>query len=176
MMLELTHYGQDILRKRTKRIEKYDESLDELIENMFETMYDADGIGLAANQVGVDLALATIDISEADESVEPFVIINPEILESDGSEAREEGCLSIPGVHETVKRPYRVVARYMNRNNEMVEREAEGLLARVLQHETDHLNGTFFVDRVSPVKRRFLQRKLSTIAREGFAAEDEDQD
>lgn len=176
MLLDLTHYGQEILRKRTKRIDRYDESMDELVENMFETMYDADGIGLAANQVGLDIALATIDISDADESVKPFVLINPEILESDGAETMEEGCLSIPGIREGVKRPDYIVVRYMNRENQIIEREATGLLARVIQHETDHLNGAFFVDRVSPVKRRFLQRKLNTIAREGFPVEDEDQD
>lgn len=176
MVMPLTHYGMDILRKKTTRLEKYDESLDQLVEDMFETMYDANGIGLAANQVGVDLALATIDISEADESIEPFVIINPEIIESEGAEMMEEGCLSIPGIHENVKRAEYIKVRYMTRENKIIEREAEGLHARVIQHETDHLNGTFFVDRVSPVKRRFLKRKLDTIAKEGFSVEDEDQD
>lgn len=174
--MPLTHYGQNILRKKTKRLDRYDESLDQLIEDMFETMYDANGIGLAANQVDVDLAVATIDISDADESIEPFVLINPEIIESSGTEMMEEGCLSIPGIHENVKRAEYVKVRYMTRDNEIVEREATGLHARVIQHETDHLNGTFFVDRVSPVKRRFLQRKLDTIAKEGFSVEDEDQD
>jgi len=169
--MDLTHYGEDILRKKAEPVEKVDESLQQLIRDMFETMYEEEGIGLAANQVGVDKAIATIDISHTEEGVPPFVLINPEIIEHEGEEAMEEGCLSIPGVHEEVKRAGRIVVRYMTRENEVIEREATGLLARVIQHETDHLNGTFFVDRISPIKRRILQRKLNTIARDGFQAE-----
>jgi len=173
MVLELTHYGQDILRVRTERIDTFDEELEELVTDMFETMYEAEGVGLAANQVGINKAIATIDITPVDEEVPPFVIMNPEILESEGTDALEEGCLSIPGIREEVKRPDRIVVRYMNTDNEVVTREVTGYLARVIQHETDHLNGTFFVDRISPLKRRFLQRKLNTIAREGFQAEED---
>lgn len=169
----LTHYGQDILRKKTEPVERVDESLEQLIRDMFETMYQEEGIGLAANQVGVDKSIATIDISHTDENIPPFVLINPEIIESEGENAMEEGCLSIPGIHEEVKRPDRIVVRYMTRDNEVIEREATGMLARVIQHETDHLNGTFFVDRIGSVKRRILQRKLNTIAREGFQAEND---
>lgn len=173
MALNLTHYGQDILRKRTQRVERYDESLEQLVQAMFETMYEADGIGLAANQVGIDKAVATIDISQVEENVEPFVLMNPEIVEGEGGESLEEGCLSIPGVREEVKRAERIVVKYLTTDNQVIKREATGLLARVIQHETDHLNGKFFVDHISPVKRRFLQRKLNTIAREGFPAEEE---
>ncbi len=173
MVLELTHYGQDILRLHTERIESFDESLEELVTDMFETMYEAEGVGLAANQVGVNKAIATIDITPVNEEVPPFVIMNPEILESEGADALEEGCLSIPGIREEVRRPDRIVVRYMNTDNEIVTRETTGYLARVIQHETDHLNGTFFVDRISPLKRRFLQRKLNTIAKEGFQAEED---
>lgn len=173
MILQLTHYGQDILRKKTKRVSEFGEPLEEFIENMFETMYHADGIGLAANQVGVDMALATIDISHYDETIEPFVIINPEILESEGEGVKEEGCLSIPGIHEEVRRPSRVHVRYHTPDGALVEKEAEDLHARVIMHETDHLNGRFFVDKLSPVKRRFLKRKLNTIAREGFPSDEE---
>lgn len=173
MVMELTHYGQEILRKQTDRLEKVTDDHRKLIEEMFETMYEADGIGLAANQVGVNLALATIDISAMEEDVEPFVIINPEILESEGSEVMEEGCLSIPGVREAVKRDFRIVVRYMTPDEEIVEREVEDMLARVIQHETDHLNGTFFVDRLSPLKRRLINRQLDTIAREGFPADED---
>jgi len=171
MILPLTHYGQDILRKKTAQVDISNNSYEKLIDDMFETMYDADGIGLAANQVGVDLAIATIDISHVEDNIAPFVIINPEILDSSGVDVVEEGCLSIPGVREEVKRPNSIVVRYETREGETVEQEATGLMARVIQHETDHLNGTFFVDRLSPVKRRFLQRKLNTIAREGFPEE-----
>ncbi len=173
MTMQLTHYGQDILRKKTARIDQVTDEHLELIDEMFETMYREEGIGLAANQVGIDLALATIDISAIDEEVEPFVIINPEILESEGSESMDEGCLSIPGVRESVKRACSLVVRYMTPEGETVEREAENMLARVIQHETDHLNGTFFVDRLSPLKRRLINRQLETISREGFPADEE---
>lgn len=173
MAMQLTHYGQDILRKKTTRVSEIDDSILQLIEDMFETMYHENGIGLAANQVGVDLAIATIDISHMDEDIEPFVIINPEIVEKDGTEVMDEGCLSIPGVREEVKRAERVTVEYMDREGKKVHRDAEGLLARVLQHETDHLNGKFYVDRISPLKRRFIQNKLNSIARHGFQADEE---
>lgn len=173
MPMQLTHYGQDILRKKTEPVKEIDDSIQELIEAMFETMYHENGIGLAANQVGVDLAIATIDISHMEEELEPFVIINPVIVEKEGTGVMEEGCLSIPGLREDVKRADRIVVEYMDREGEDVRREAEGMLARVIQHETDHLNGKFYVDRVSPLKRRFLQNRLNKIARHGFQAEEE---
>ena len=171
--MQLTHYGQDILRKKTKPVGKIDDSILQLIEDMFETMYHEDGIGLSANQVGIDLAIATIDISHMDEDVEPFVIINPEIVEKEGTEVMDEGCLSIPGVREEVKRAERVTVEYLDREGNKVHRDAEGLLARVIQHEYDHLNGKFYVDRISPLKRRFIQNKLNSIARHGFQAEED---
>ena len=136
-------FGDDVLRKRCREVEEIDNRLLTLIEDMKETMYDADGVGLAAPQVGILKRLFVIDIGEG-----PLVFINPEIVETSGSQIDEEGCLSLPGETEEVMRPNYVRARALNEKNEEVEIEAEGLLARAILHEYDHLNGTLFIDRV----------------------------
>lgn len=136
-------FGDDVLRKRCREVEDIDNRLLTLIEDMKETMYDADGVGLAAPQVGILKRLFVIDIGEG-----PLVFINPEILETSGSQIDEEGCLSLPGETEEVMRPNYVKARALNEKGEEFEIEAEELLARAILHEYDHLNGTLFVDRV----------------------------
>lgn len=136
-------YGDDVLRKKARDINEIDERLLTLIEDMKETMYEADGVGLAAPQVGVLKRLFVIDIGEG-----PIVFINPEILETSGSQTDEEGCLSLPGETEEVTRPNYVKARALNEKGEQFEIEAEELLARAILHEYDHLNGTLFIDRV----------------------------
>ena len=136
-------FGDDVLRKRCREVEKIDNRILTLIEDMKETMYDADGVGLAAPQVGILKRLFVIDIGEG-----PLVFINPEILETSGSQIDEEGCLSLPGETEEVMRPNYVKARALNEKGEEFEIEAEELLARAILHEYDHLNGTLFIDRV----------------------------
>ena len=136
-------FGDDVLRKRCREVEEVDNRLLTLIEDMKETMYDADGVGLAAPQVGILKRLFVIDIGEG-----PLVFINPEILETSGSQIDEEGCLSLPGETEEVMRPNYVKARALNEKGEEFEIEAEELLARAILHENDHLNGTLFIDRV----------------------------
>ena len=136
-------FGDDVLRKRCREVEKIDNRISTLIEDMKETMYDADGVGLAASQVGILKRLFVIDIGEG-----PLVFINPEILETSGSQIDEEGCLSLPGETEEVMRPNYVKARALNEKGEEFEIEAEELLARAILHEYDHLNGTLFIDRV----------------------------
>jgi peptide deformylase len=157
-----------VLRNKTARVEKIDGSLDRLIQDMIETMHAAPGVGLAANQVGVPLQLAVIDLSGR-ENVEQrhplFVIINPEILSSEGSVVEEEGCLSIPDYSEKVKRAEKVRVRAQDRTGKPFEIEAEGLLAKALQHEIDHLNGLLFVDRLSPLKKSIFKRRFKkTVA------------
>jgi len=156
-----------VLRNKTGRVEKIDGSLDRLIEDMIETMHAAPGVGLAANQVGVPLQLAVIDLSGR-ENVEQrhplFVIINPEILLSVGSIVEEEGCLSIPDYSEKVKRAAKVKVRAQDRTGKPFEIEAEGLLAKALQHEIDHLNGLLFVDRLSPLKKNIFKRRFKKTA------------
>lgn len=136
-------YGDPILRKKCREVDQIDERLLTLIEDMKETMYDADGVGLAAPQVGILKRLYVIDIGNG-----PLVFINPEIIETSGSQIDEEGCLSLPGESEEVMRPNYVRARALNEKGEEFEIEAEELLARAILHEYDHLNGTLFVDRV----------------------------
>ncbi|NRY62143.1 peptide deformylase [Clostridium beijerinckii] len=136
-------YGDDVLRKKCREVDKIDARLLTLIEDMKETMYDADGVGLAAPQVGILKRLFVVDIGDG-----PLVFINPEIIETSGSQIDEEGCLSLPGETEEVMRPNYVRAKALNENGEEFEIEAEELLARAILHEYDHLNGTLFIDRV----------------------------
>ncbi|MDO5517678.1 MAG: peptide deformylase [Clostridium sp.] len=136
-------YGDDVLRKKCREVENIDKRLLTLINDMFDTMYEADGVGLAAPQVGILKRLFVIDIGEG-----PLVFINPEILETDGKQIDQEGCLSLPGELEEVMRPNYVRARALNEKGEEFEIEAEELLARAILHEYDHLNGTLFIDRV----------------------------
>lgn len=136
-------FGDDVLRQKCREVEKIDKRLLTLIDDMFDTMYEADGVGLAAPQVGILKRLFVIDIGEG-----PLVFINPEILETDGEQVDQEGCLSLPGELEEVKRPNYVRARAINEKGEEFEIEAEELLARAILHENDHLDGTLFIDRV----------------------------
>lgn len=136
-------YGDDVLRKKCREVEKIDKRLLILIKDMLETMYEADGVGLAAPQVGILKRLFVIDIGDG-----PLVFINPEIIETSGKQIDEEGCLSLPGKMEEVMRANYVRARALNEKGEEFEIEAEELLARAILHEYDHLNGTLFIDRV----------------------------
>jgi peptide deformylase len=168
---EIRKFPDPVLRQKTGRVEKIDRSLEKLIEDMVETMHAAPGVGLAANQVGVALQLAVIDLTTREEREKGtqrpiLVIINPEILSAEGSIAEEEGCLSIPEYAETVKRAARVKVRAQDRTGKGFELEAEGLLAKALQHEIDHLNGLLFVDRLSPLKKSIFKRKYKKLAAE----------
>jgi peptide deformylase len=149
-LLPLRVLGDPILREETKPVAAITEEIKRLIDDMFETMYAARGIGLAAPQVGRPERLAIIDVDE-----EPMVLINPEILESSRStEKAEEGCLSIPDIYGDVERPAQVRIRAMDRDGNVFEREATGLLARCMQHEIDHLHGKMFLDYMSVLKKR----------------------
>jgi peptide deformylase len=166
---EIRTYPDPVLRNKTARVEKIDSSLARLIEDMVATMHAAPGVGLAANQVGVPLQLAVIDLSsrENEEQRHPLiVIINPEILAMEGSVVEEEGCLSIPDYSEKVKRAAKVKVRAQDRTGKSFEIEAEGLLAKALQHEIDHLNGLLFVDRLSPLKKNIFRRRYRKMAAE----------
>ena len=166
---EIRTYPDPVLRKKTSRIEHIDNSLDRLIEDMVETMHAAPGVGLAANQVGVPLQLAVIDLSsreDEDQRHPLLVIINPEILSMEGSVIEEEGCLSIPDYAEKVKRAARIKVRAQDRTGKQFELEAEGLMAKALQHEFDHLNGLLFVDKLSPLKKSFFKRRYKKVLAE----------
>ena len=168
-VLEIRKFPDPVLRTKTDRVTKINGTIDRLIDDMVETMHAAPGVGLAANQVGVSLQVAVIDLSmrEEKEKRHPLlVIINPEILSREGSVVEEEGCLSIPDYAEKVKRSAKVKVRAQNREGKVFELEAEGLLAKALQHEIDHLNGMLFVDRLSPLKKSIFRRRFKKIALE----------
>jgi peptide deformylase len=154
-LLELRIMGDPVLRQPAAPVVEVTDELHRLMDDMFDTMYAEEGVGLAAPQIGVSQRLIVIDAREED--TQPFVLINPEIVEfSDDLDRAEEGCLSIPGLREVVERSWAVRVRGLDRDGTPMEIDAEGLLARILQHEVDHLDGILFVDRVSPLKRKLL--------------------
>ncbi len=153
-------YGQSILRQVARPVRSIDGELQQLIDDMVETMYAAPGVGLAANQVGTLQRVFVANPSEEHDPEKLLVLVNPELVESEGEVLAEEGCLSIPDFREEVRRARRALFRGLDRNGRPVEIEAQDLLARIFQHELDHLNGVLFVDRLSPAKRDILLRKL----------------
>lgn len=163
--LQLRYYGDPVLRKKAEPVTEITAAELQLAEEMLITMYaTGNGIGLAAPQVGVLKRFLIVDVGEADdEEYEPVMLFNPEILEEEGEIVAEEGCLSIPNVTADVKRPEKVVVEGINVARERVRIEADGLLARALQHELDHLNGVLFIDRLSGLKRQLLAGKLRQI-------------
>lgn len=169
-------YPDPFLRKKCAPVEEIDGEVLKLLDDMAETMYGARGVGLAASQIGVDKRVVVIDISprntEADEEGEEeteyegpglIELINPEIISSEGEVIAEEACLSIPGFTSDVKRKQRVVIEAYNREGQLMEIEAEELLARVFQHEIDHLDGILFIDRLSRLKRELVKRKIEKV-------------
>ena len=153
-------YGAPILRQPTRRVTDLDGDLQRLIDDMVETMYAAPGLGLAANQVGSPHRLFVANPAENRDPAKLLVMLNPELVETEGEILFEEGCLSIPDFREDVWRARRVLLRGIDRNGLPLEVEGEQVLARIFQHEMDHLNGLFFVDRLSPAKRFLLGKKL----------------
>ena len=156
--LRILEFPDPRLRIKAKPVESVDDSLRQLIDDMFETMYDAPGIGLAATQVDVHRRLLVADVSS--EKDDPWVLINPEIVEKDGVEVMEEGCLSVPGYFEEVERADRVKVRYLDRDGNACEDEFDGLLGVCVQHEIDHLDGKLFVDYLSEAKRQRIRKRL----------------
>lgn len=163
--LQLRYYGDPVLRQKAQPVAAITDAELQLAEDMLITMYaTGNGIGLAATQVGVLKRFLIVDVGEEDdEEYEPVMLFNPEILSAEGEVVAEEGCLSIPDVTADVKRPERVVVEGINVAREQVRIEADGLLARALQHEIDHLNGVLFIDRLSGLRRQLLAGKLRQI-------------
>lgn len=160
---EIKKYPDPVLRRKTASVGAIDEDICRLIDDMVETMHAAPGVGLAANQVGVPLQVAVIDISSHEEEggKRPLVVlINPEIVSQEGTVVAEEGCLSVPDFTENVKRAARIKVRARDRAGKTFELEADGLMAKALQHEIDHLNGILFIDRLSPIKKSIFRRKI----------------
>ncbi|MFT5859496.1 MAG: peptide deformylase [Flavobacteriaceae bacterium] len=180
MILPIVAYGDPVLKREAQEIEDSYPNLDKLIENMFETMYEAAGVGLAAPQIGESIRLFIVDGSpfaepEEDGGIDPRavglddfkkVFINPVIEEENGEEwGFNEGCLSIPEIREEVYRKERVTVSYYNEKWELKEEEFDGYAARIVQHEYDHVDGVLFTDRISPLKKRLLSKKLGNISK-----------
>lgn len=164
--LRVIKYGNPILRMKARRIDKIDHHIRDLVEGMILTMQVDGGIGLAAPQVDESIALLVVDQSLIFKDGEATAYINPVILDAEGESVMEEGCLSIPEIHEEVKRPEIIRLRYQNLDGKIKEERFDGLLARVLQHEIDHLNGILFVDRISALKKQLLKKELKAISDE----------
>jgi peptide deformylase len=162
--LRILEFPDPRLRKKAAAVEVVDDAMRQLIDDMFETMYDAPGIGLAATQVDVHQRLLVADVSVDKDN--PWVLINPVILEQDGVEVSEEGCLSVPGYYEEVQRAEHIRVRYLDRHGKEVESEFEGLLAVCVQHEMDHLDGKLFVDYLSEAKRQRIRKRLEKDRRQ----------
>jgi peptide deformylase len=161
--LNIELLGSDVLRRKAEAIPTPGPELDRLVADMFETMYDASGIGLAAPQIGLSERLIVVDVKE--DGAQPMALLNPTVVESgSGKDRVEEGCLSIPGVAATVERPTSVVVEATDARGQAVRIQAQGMLARCLQHEIDHLDGVLFIDRISPIKRKMLLAKYRKLA------------
>jgi peptide deformylase len=166
-LLPIYTYNHPVLRKKARLIKRPSDDLSELAGNMLETMHRANGIGLAANQVGSLQRIIVVDISGTDgvDTIEPLVMVNPEVVDKEGQWAIEEGCLSIPELRHEVQRPEKVHLRFRDLSYDQREIEAYGLLGRVILHEIDHLNGVLFIDHINAIKRKLLKGRLNKIDR-----------
>lgn len=162
---DIVRYGQPILKKACQPLTDLSR-LTSLVPDMFDTMYEAEGIGLAANQIGVNLNVMVIDVTHTEEAEEPFVFVNGAILERGGEEVLEEGCLSLPEIRLRVKRPEWIRFKYQSMDGESQTRVFKGLLGRAIQHEMDHLQGILIIDRVSKLERLKYQNQLRKIQQE----------
>lgn len=171
MIYPIYTYGQPVLRKVAEPIDANYPNLSTVIGNMFETLYHSEGIGLAAPQIGLSIRLIVIDLAPLSESKTELrdfkkILINAQILERSGEEVREEeGCLSLPGIHESVPRSNKIVIRYQDENFTEHTETYEGYTARVIQHEYDHIDGNMFIDHISPIRRQLIKGKLLAITK-----------
>jgi peptide deformylase len=164
-ILPIYTYGHPVLRKKARPLRGVDEGILRLADDMLLTMHNANGVGLAANQVGVTQRIIALDISGTDgvEHFEPMVLLNPEVIEHEGSWAVEEGCLSLPELRDEVERPEHLRFRYRDLHFDVREIEVHGFLGRVILHEIDHLDGVLFIDRVGTVRRKLMRGRLNKI-------------
>jgi peptide deformylase len=162
----LRHFGDPVLRKPTEPVTVFDLELRAFVDRMIETLYEENGLGLAAPQMGDLRKIVIIDLSFGEEVENTLTLVNPEIVSREGECIMEEGCLSIPGIFEDVARPEKIRIKYQDVDGTVYETDADGLLARVIQHEADHLEGILFVDHLSPLTRKLLAKALREIAEE----------
>jgi peptide deformylase len=159
-VLDICKYPHPVLLQKAEPIKDIDSTVQRLIQDMIDTMYLAPGIGLAANQVGKPIRLIVFDVSPKDQDRNPSVILNPEIVEAEGEQTLEEGCLSVPEYYSDVKRSAKVIVRGLDAEGKQVEVCGEGILATVLQHEIDHLDGILFIERISALKRALYKKRV----------------
>jgi peptide deformylase len=164
MIYSIVKYGQPVLEQPCAEITAFDtEDLHTLVEDMFASMYAAKGVGLAAPQIGISERIAVIDISTGEDPAQKIVLINPEIVDKQGSQTSEEGCLSLPTFREPVTRAHKVTVRAFDAKGKSFEMTGEDLLARAFLHETDHLNGRLYISHISPLKRDLIRRKIRKL-------------
>jgi len=167
MLLPILKYGAAELKQASAPVDVFNGELAKIAKNMIETMYSAPGIGLAAPQVGLNIRLATIDLSVGEDEKQLITICNPEIVSVEGEQKSEEGCLSIPEFTDTIVRPKKIMVRGRDINGEEIHIEATDLLARCFSHEIDHLNGVLFIDHLSTLKKRLILNKIKKMAKAG---------
>lgn len=168
MIYPIVKYGNSVLEAKAQTVTDFDSAdLNKLLADMFDSMYAAKGVGLAAPQIGISKRIAVIDCSNGEDEAQKLVLINPEILKVEGAQTSEEGCLSIPGFREQVTRGKKVTVKAQNHKGEWFEMAGEDLLARAFLHETDHLNGTLYINHVSVLKRDLIKRKIRKLAKAG---------
>jgi peptide deformylase len=168
MVYPIVKYGDPVLENLAEEVTEFDTpELNQLVADMFESMYAARGVGLAAPQIGISRRIAVIDCSSGEDPEQKIVLINPEIIYTDGAQTAEEGCLSIPGFREQVRRANRVTVKAQNAKGESFTMTGDDLLARAFLHETDHLNGRLYINHVSPLKRDLIRRKVRKLIKAG---------
>jgi len=167
MIHPIVKYGDPVLETPAKPVEKFDEELQALVNDMFESMYAANGVGLAAPQIGISRRLAVIDVTVGKNPEAKIVIANPEIIHTEGEQREEEGCLSVPGFRGHVLRPQYVTVRALDAGGKEFEMRGEALLARAFCHEIDHLNGILFITHLSLLKRDMIKRKIRKLKKAG---------
>ncbi len=163
----IVKYGDPVLERQAETVTVFDAELQQLLDDMFDSMYAAHGVGLAAPQIGISKRIAVIDITFKEDPNAKLVLINPEIIRTEGRHTQQEGCLSLPEFRENVTRPQRVTVRAQDARGNWFEHTGEDLLARALMHETDHLNGRLYISHISALKRDLIKRKVRKLIKQG---------
>jgi peptide deformylase len=167
MIYPIVKYGDPVLEKPAAPVEVFDDELRKLLEDMFESMYAAHGVGLAAPQIGISKRIAVIDVTFKEDPNAKLVLVNPQIILTEGKQKGSEGCLSIPDFREPVTRPQRVTVRAQDGTGKWFEKTGEDMLARAFMHETDHLNGRLYIHHISALKRDLMKRKIRKLVKAG---------
>jgi peptide deformylase len=167
MIYPIVKFGNPVLEKPAEKVTVFDDELKKLVDDMFESMYAAHGVGLAAPQIGISRRIAVVDVTFQEDVKAKLVLVNPEIIHTEGKHTQSEGCLSIPDFRENVKRSLKVTIRAQDVHGKFFERTGEELLARAFQHETDHLNGKLYISHISALKRDLIKRKIRKLVKAG---------